>query len=73
MIIFFIQVFQCLIIEGENAGPEAKRNAENFVITNDQFNGFLQRHASVPQLVPESNTMMRNSYLILDEYVRQIL
>ena len=64
-----MQVFQCLLIEGENVGPEAKRNAETFVITDAQFKSFLQRHASVPQLVPESNTVMRDSYLILDEYV----
>ncbi len=69
MYYLIIQVFQCLLIDGENAGPEAKKNAESFVITDKQFSSFLQRHASVPQLVPESNDMMRNSYLILDEYV----
>ena len=64
-----LQVFQCLLIEGENVGPEAKRNALTFIITDEQFERFLQRHQSVPQLVPESNNMMRDSYLILDEYV----
>lgn len=53
-------------------GPEAKKNAETFVITDEQFNAFLKRHSSVPQLVPESNEMMRESYLILDEYVSQL-
>ena len=62
-------MFQCLLIEGENAGPEAKRNAEKYVITEEQFDAFLQRHSKVSQLVPESNTVMRDSYLILDEYV----
>lgn len=61
-----------MLIEGENVGPEAKRNAETFVITDEQFNSFLKIHATVSQLVPESNTMMRDSYLILDEYVRGI-
>ena len=28
-----LQVFQCLLIEGENVGPEAKRNALTFIIT----------------------------------------
>ena len=64
-----IQVFQCLLIGGENAGPGALKNAESFVITDEQFESFIQRHRSVPQLVPESNTTMRDSYLILDEYV----
>ena len=50
-------------------GPEAKKNAETFVISNEQFDSFLARHRLVPQLVPESNAMMRDSYLILDEYV----
>ena len=62
-------MFQCLLIGGENAGQDAIRNAESFVVTDDQFETFIQRHKSVPQLVPESNTAMRNSYLILDEYV----
>lgn len=64
------KVFQCLLIEGENIGADARRNAESFVITEEQFQSFLNRHESVPQLVPESNTTMRNSYLILDEYMR---
>ena len=62
-------MFQCLLIGGENAGPDAIRNAETFVVTDEQFETFVQRHKSVSQLVPESNTTMRNSYLILDEYV----
>lgn len=52
-------------------GPEAKRNAETYVITEEQFESFLQRHSAVTQLVPESNSTMRDSYLILDEYVSQ--
>ena len=67
-----MQVFQCLLIGGENVGPEARRNATTFVITDKQFEQFIQRHSSVPQLVPESNTMMRDSYLILDEYVSKM-
>jgi len=62
-------VFQCLLIGGENVGPDAKRNAETFVISEEQFDSFIQRHKSVQQLVPESNTAMKDSYLILDEYV----
>ena len=69
-IILPLQVFQCLLIEGENVGPEARRNATTFVTTDEQFERFIQQHQSVPQLVPHSNTMMRDSYLILDEYVR---
>ena len=49
------QVFQCLLIDGENQGEEALRNAEKFVITDREFESFLQRHSGVACLVPESN------------------
>lgn len=64
------KVFQCLLIEGENCGSDALRNAEEFVISDEQFNGFLERHSQLACLVPESNEKMQNSYLILDEYMR---
>ncbi|XP_051238392.1 radical S-adenosyl methionine domain-containing protein 2 [Dicentrarchus labrax] len=64
------KVFQCLLIDGENAGETALREAERFVISDQQFQEFLERHSSVSCLVPESNEKMRNSYLILDEYMR---
>lgn len=66
------KVFQCLLLEGENAGTNALRNAERFYITENTFNEFLQRHSDVKCLVPESNTKMQNSYLILDEYVSKM-
>ncbi|KAJ8948195.1 hypothetical protein NQ318_010471, partial [Aromia moschata] len=62
------KVFQCLLLEGENAGPDALRNAERFYVSEEIFNEFLDRHKDVKSLVPESNTKMQNSYLILDEY-----
>ncbi|XP_069681372.1 S-adenosylmethionine-dependent nucleotide dehydratase RSAD2-like [Periplaneta americana] len=64
------KVFQCLLLEGENAGPDALRNAERFYVTDEQFQNFLEKHRRVPTLVPESNVKMQNSYLILDEYMR---
>ncbi len=66
-------MFQCLLIEGENTGIDAKRNAETFVITDQQFKSFLEKHISIKQIVPESNTKMKDSYLILDEYVSIII
>ncbi|XP_059375198.1 S-adenosylmethionine-dependent nucleotide dehydratase RSAD2 [Carassius carassius] len=64
------KVFQCLLIEGENAGENSLREAEKFIISDQQFQDFLDRHQSVKCLVPESNQKMRDSYLILDEYMR---
>ncbi|NWH24621.1 RSAD2 protein, partial [Grus americana] len=64
------KVFQCLLIEGENTGEDALREAEKFVISDEDFEQFLERHKDVSCLVPESNQKMRDSYLILDEYMR---
>ncbi|XP_063170254.1 S-adenosylmethionine-dependent nucleotide dehydratase RSAD2 [Candoia aspera] len=64
------KVFQCLLIEGENTGEEALREAERFIISDEDFEQFLHRHKDLSCLVPESNQKMRDSYLILDEYMR---
>ncbi|NWX95997.1 RSAD2 protein, partial [Nothoprocta ornata] len=64
------KVFQCLLIEGENCGEDALREVEKFLISDDDFERFLDRHKNVSCLVPESNQKMRDSYLILDEYMR---
>ncbi|XP_022108160.1 radical S-adenosyl methionine domain-containing protein 2-like [Acanthaster planci] len=64
------KVFQCLLIGGENCGEDALRHAESYVISEEDFQAFLDRHKDVKCLVPESNDKMQNSYLILDEYMR---
>ncbi|KAG7328212.1 hypothetical protein KOW79_008156 [Hemibagrus wyckioides] len=64
------KVFQCLLIEGENTGENSLREAEKFLITDQEFQDFLDRHQSIKCLVPESNQKMKDSYLILDEYMR---
>ena len=46
------------------------RDATDQVVTKEQFQHFLNTHRNVKCLVPESNDAMRNSYLILDEYMR---
>uniref|UniRef100_A0A8C7F465 Radical S-adenosyl methionine domain containing 2 n=1 Tax=Oncorhynchus kisutch TaxID=8019 RepID=A0A8C7F465_ONCKI len=61
------KVFQCLLIDGENS----LREAERFLISDQHFQVFLERHSSISCLVPEANQKMRDSYLILDEYVRE--
>ncbi|XP_038595862.1 radical S-adenosyl methionine domain-containing protein 2 [Tachyglossus aculeatus] len=64
------KVFQCLIIDGENSGEDALREAEKFIISDEDFEQFLERHKEISCLVPESNQKMKDSYLILDEYMR---
>lgn len=61
------KVFQCLLIDGENAGPHALANGESMVVSEEEFDQFVSRHVDIPQLVPENNTTMRNSYIIMDE------
>ena len=61
------KVFQCLLIDGENAGEDALRDAQSLTIPDKSFQEFLERHADIDVLVPESNSAMKNSYLILDE------
>ena len=62
-----------LLLEGENTGPNALRDARDLVISHEQFQAFLDRHASQKEqnrLVPEDNEAMEKSYLLLDEEMR---
>ena len=60
-----IQVFQCLLIEGENCGSDALRHAETFVISDDKFSRFVERHSMLSCLVPESNEKVRNKPFLI--------
>lgn len=62
--------FQVLIVEGENDSAERLRDATKFAVTSDEFEHFIEKHASQESLVPEPNRLMAKSYLILDEYMR---
>ena len=64
------KVFQCLAIEDENLGPGALRQVEPFLVTEEEWQTFLTNHREISVLVQESNDQMRNSYLLLDEYMR---
>lgn len=64
------KVFQVLVLEGENKGDAAIRDASRFKISDSEFASFIDKHSSLQCLVPESNDSMKNSYLILDEYMR---
>jgi len=66
------KVFQVLLLDGENTGPDSGslRDARHLTITTEQFNAFLARHAGLKCLVPENNDAMRDSYLNLDEELR---
>lgn len=53
-------MFQCLLIEGENSGEDALREADKFVISDEDFERFLDRHKDVSCLVPESNQKVKS-------------
>lgn len=62
--------FQVLIVEGENDSRDTLRDASRFAITEEEFQRFCDTHSHNQAFVPESNKVMRSSYLILDEYMR---
>ncbi|KAK7436032.1 hypothetical protein VKT23_019334 [Stygiomarasmius scandens] len=63
------KVFQCLLLDSENTGTESGslRDARKLVVSPDRFQAFLDRHKELECLIPESNTAMKDSYLLLDE------
>ena len=65
------KVFQCLPVEAENIGEGAMRQVKEFLVSDEEWNLFLSTHKELKCLVSENNAEMRNSYLILDEYMRQ--
>ena len=65
------KVFQVLILEGENSGRGGDlRDATGLRVSRGQFEAFCDRHSGSEALIPESNDVMRNSYLLLDEELR---
>ena len=62
--------FQVLIVDGENDSKDTLRDATDFVINDKQFQQFCDRHSDINGFVPEPNNIMKDSYLILDEYMR---
>ncbi|OBS20067.1 hypothetical protein FPOA_11788 [Fusarium poae] len=63
------KVFQCLIVAGENEDATRLRDARDFLVTDEQWKTFCDRHKHLPCYVPEDNTSMASSYLLLDEYM----
>ncbi|KAJ3532778.1 hypothetical protein NM208_g8282 [Fusarium decemcellulare] len=63
------KVFQCLIVAGENEDATRLRDATTFLVTDEQWKTFCDRHKHLSCFVPEDNTSMAGSYLLLDEYM----
>ncbi len=62
--------FQVLMVAGENDSDKTLRDVRKFMITDEEFDNFCQRHRKHECMVPEPNRLMAKSYLILDEYMR---
>lgn len=70
------KVFQVLYVEGENDAGETdarsdrrKRDAKKLLITDEQYESFCEKHRHLPCCIPEPNSVMAASYLLLDEYL----
>lgn len=76
------KVFQVLPLIGENCDTtkhsgtqmQAKKAVEQFLITDAEFNRFVDRHlqklADPSILKAEDNATMKSSYIMIDEYGR---
>jgi radical S-adenosyl methionine domain-containing protein 2 len=66
------KVFQVLALQGENIGEGAKRNVNELLIENDQFDSFIRmnlaglHHKEILKI--EGNDVMQTSYVLVDEY-----
>lgn len=74
------KVFQVLDVEGENynnttkSGKLKERDIKSLLITKDEFDNYIKKNTegliNKDIIVPESNELMRSSYLLIDEYGR---
>lgn len=64
--------FQVLKVEGENDSDQTLRDVCRFEIEDGEFELFCRRHEHLSCFVPESNRVMAESYLLLDEVGRTI-
>ncbi|KAI1396776.1 hypothetical protein F4819DRAFT_474328 [Hypoxylon fuscum] len=70
------KVFQVLYVEGENDVEDEdtrvnrrKQDAKKLLISDEQFQVFCNKHQHLKCFIPEPNSIMASSYLILDEFL----
>ncbi|CAM9198230.1 unnamed protein product, partial [Ectocarpus fasciculatus] len=67
------KIFQVLPLEGENTGEKAINDVSRFLITNEEFEDYVQRHRGHVRdsiIKVENNDTMQASYVLVDEYGR---
>lgn len=62
--------FQVLIVPEENGSEHTLRDARRFLLNEDEWRLFCDKHKQQQSFVPEGNDVMASSYLLLDEYLR---
>ena len=62
--------FQVLIVPEENGSEHTLRDARRFLISDDEWRLFNDRHKHQQRFCPEGNDVMASFYLLLDEYLR---
>ncbi|KAI0888085.1 uncharacterized protein GGS22DRAFT_155056 [Annulohypoxylon maeteangense] len=69
------KAFQVLYVEGENDAEEKenrldkrKRDAKKLLISDEQFQTFCDKHQHLKCFIPEPNSVMASSYLLVDEF-----
>ncbi|KAK5102108.1 hypothetical protein LTS08_004569 [Lithohypha guttulata] len=62
--------FQVLMVADENDSDKTLRDVRKFMISDEEYETFCQRHNHQSSFVAEPNNFMAKSYLILDEYMR---
>ncbi|PVH94998.1 radical SAM enzyme [Periconia macrospinosa] len=65
--LFRWEVFPCLSGEGENENETRVRDASKFLVSDEQWNTFCERHKHLECFVPQDHRNMAGSYLLLDE------
>ncbi|KAH7166655.1 hypothetical protein DER46DRAFT_262461 [Fusarium sp. MPI-SDFR-AT-0072] len=63
------KVFQCLLVAGENEDATRLRDARTFLVTDEQWKAFCDRHKHLPCYVLENTNAMASSYLLVDGYM----
>ncbi|KAI1386385.1 uncharacterized protein F4822DRAFT_314524 [Hypoxylon trugodes] len=69
------KVFQVLFVEGENDAEEdaqlknRKHNAKKLLISDEQYEAFCKKHRHLNCFIPEPNSVMASSYLMIDEFL----
>ena len=62
--------FRVLIVPEENGSEHMLRDARRFLISDDDWRLFCNKHEQQECFVPEDNDVMASSYLLLDEHLR---